>query len=95
MHKPTSATDETDLHHLRRSFVRHLAADGRSAATRSAYATAIAQLEAFVVAQRLPTRARRPGHEHSAYARAHGHVVHRGAARLNRPASIGLRNGRL
>ena len=56
MHNPTSATDETDLHHLRRSFVRHLAADGRSAATRSAYATAIAQLEAFLIERRLPTR---------------------------------------
>jgi len=56
MRNPTSATDETDLHHLRRSFVRHLAADGRSAATRTAYATAIAQLEAFVVVHRLSIR---------------------------------------
>ncbi|MEO6059021.1 MAG: hypothetical protein ABIQ05_03505 [Candidatus Limnocylindria bacterium] len=47
--------DDSDLLFLRRSFVRHLAADRRSAATRSAYATAIAQLEAFLIAQRWPT----------------------------------------
>jgi len=56
MRNPTSATDETDLYHLRRSFVRHLAADGRSAATRRAYATATARLEAFLIEHGLPTR---------------------------------------
>ncbi len=48
--------DDSDLLFLRRSFVRHLAADRRSAATRRAYATAIAQLEAFLIEQRWPTR---------------------------------------
>jgi len=50
------ATDDSDLLYLRRSFVRHLDADRRSAATWSAYATAIAQLEAFLIEQRWPTR---------------------------------------
>ncbi len=55
---------DSDLRHLRRSFVRHLAADGRSAATRAAYGTAIAQLETFLTNQRLPTTvmALRPDH---------------------------------
>lgn len=55
--RPTSNTGDTDLRYLRRSFVRHLAADRRSAATRAAYATTIDQLEEFLVAQGLPTTA--------------------------------------
>ncbi len=53
-----------DLLHLRPSFGRHLAADGRSAATRVAYSVAIAQLETFLSNQRLPTTvmALRPDH---------------------------------
>lgn len=47
--------DDSDLLHLRRSFVRHLAADGRAPATRIAYVTAVAQLERFLADQRLPT----------------------------------------
>lgn len=50
------AIDDSDLLYLRRSFVRHLAADGRSGATRRAYATAVAQLEAFLIKYRWPTR---------------------------------------
>jgi site-specific recombinase XerD len=46
---------ESDLLHLRRSFIRHLAADRRTPATRRAYSTAIAQLEAFLVERGLPT----------------------------------------
>jgi site-specific recombinase XerD len=48
-------TDDSDLLHLRRSFVRHLAADHRTPATRRAYAAAIVQLEAFLVERGLPT----------------------------------------
>jgi hypothetical protein len=48
--------DDSDLLHLRRSFVRHLAADRRTPATRRAYAAAIVQLEALLVERRLPTR---------------------------------------
>ena len=49
------AVDDSELLHLRRSFVRHLAADGRSPATRTAYRTVIDQLEKFLRDQRLPT----------------------------------------
>jgi hypothetical protein len=41
---PASHTDETDLRYLRRSFVRHLAADRRSTATRAAYSAAVGQM---------------------------------------------------
>src|ERR687891_2064650 len=60
MTTPPRAThpSDTDLHYLRRSFVRHLAADRRSAATRAAYGAAIDQLEAFLAAQGLPTTVR-------------------------------------
>lgn len=51
-----SHTDETDLRYLCRSFVRHLAADRRSAATRAAYGAAVDQFEAYLAAQGLPTR---------------------------------------
>ncbi len=51
-------TDDTDLRYLRRSFVRHLAADGRSEATRRAYVAAITQLDAFLTARGLPTTVR-------------------------------------
>jgi site-specific recombinase XerD len=47
--------DDGDLLHLRRSFIRHLAADRRTPATRSAYTTAIVQLEAFLLERGLPT----------------------------------------
>lgn len=53
--QPVQSEADTDLLHLRRSFVRHLAADGRSPATRRAYAATIAQFEAFLTDQRLPT----------------------------------------
>jgi len=58
-----SATD-TDLLHLRRSFIRHLAADHRTPATRNAYTAAIEQLEAFLVERGLPTSVTEltPGH---------------------------------
>jgi len=46
---------ESDLLHLRRSFIRHLAADRRTPATRSAYGAAIVQLEAFLVERGLPS----------------------------------------
>lgn len=48
-------SDHGDLLCLRRSFGRHLAADGRSAATRAAYSAAIAQVETFLSNRRLPT----------------------------------------
>jgi site-specific recombinase XerD len=48
------ATLDSDLLHLRRSFVRHLAADHRTPATRRAYSAAIEQLEAFLLARGLP-----------------------------------------
>ena len=52
----TSLTaDDSDLLHLRRSFIRHVAADRRAPATRRAYTAAFAQLEAFLVARGLPT----------------------------------------
>jgi site-specific recombinase XerD len=51
-------TSDTDLRYLRRSFVRHLAADRRSAATRAAYGAAIDQLDAFLAGQGLPTTVR-------------------------------------
>ena len=47
--------DDSDLLHLRRSFIRHLAADRRTPATRRAYTAAIVQLEAFLVERGLPT----------------------------------------
>jgi hypothetical protein len=40
---------DSDLLHLRRSFIRHLAADRRAPATRRAYNAAIVQFEAFLV----------------------------------------------
>lgn len=61
---PVPIHSDSDLRYLRRSFGRHLAADGRSAATRAAYSAAIAQLETFLTNQRLPTTvmALRPDH---------------------------------
>lgn len=53
--RPASHTGDSDLHLLRRSFVRHLAADRRSTATRAAYGAAVDQLEAFLAARGLPT----------------------------------------
>jgi site-specific recombinase XerD len=61
---PASHTEETDLRYLRRSFVRHLAADGRSAATRAAYGAAIDQLEAFLADHGLPTTVRQLQPDH-------------------------------
>ena len=58
MTKPVATTIDasgSDLLHLRRSFVRHLAADRRTPATRRAYSAAIVQLEAFLLERRLPT----------------------------------------
>lgn len=51
----TLSANDSDLLHLRRSFIRHLAADRRTPATRSAYTAAIVQLEAFLVARGMPT----------------------------------------
>jgi site-specific recombinase XerD len=48
-------TDDSDLLHPRGSFIRHLAADRRTPATRRAYNAAVAQLEAFLVERGLPT----------------------------------------
>lgn len=56
-------TDDT-LHYLRRSFVRHLAAERMAPATRAAYSATIAQLEAFLTAQRLPTTVRQLQPDH-------------------------------
>jgi site-specific recombinase XerD len=59
MTNPTASTflgaNDSDLLHLRRSFIRHLAADRRTRATRRAYTAAIAQLEAFLLDRGLPT----------------------------------------
>lgn len=59
MTNPAASTflsaDQGDLLHLRRSFIRHLTADRRTPATRSAYIAAIEQLEAFLVERGLPT----------------------------------------
>jgi site-specific recombinase XerC len=59
MTQPAATTslgaDDSDLLQLRRSFTRHLAADGRTPATRRAYSAAIGQLEAFLVERGLPT----------------------------------------
>ena len=55
MSLPVPSHNDSDLRYLRRSFARHLAADGRSAATRAAYSAAVAQLETFLTNQRLPT----------------------------------------
>jgi site-specific recombinase XerD len=49
------STNGSDLLHLRRSFIRHLAADRRTPATRSAYTAAIVQLEAFLLERGMPT----------------------------------------
>jgi site-specific recombinase XerC len=49
------SADDSDLLHLRRSFIRHLAADQRTPATRSAYTAVIVQLEAFLLARGMPT----------------------------------------
>ena len=43
------SANDSDLLHLRRSFIRHLAADRRTPATRKAYSAAIVQFEAFLV----------------------------------------------
>lgn len=61
---PASHTGDTELRYLRRLFVRHLAADRRSAATRAAYTTAIAQFEAFLTEQGLPTTVRQLQPDH-------------------------------
>lgn len=57
MTAPLSAidADDNDLRYLRRSFIRHVAAEGRSAATRAAYGAAVDQLEAFLTAHGLST----------------------------------------
>lgn len=57
-------TSDTDLHYLRRSFLRHLAADRRSTATRTAYRAAVDQLEAFLAAHALPTTVRQLQADH-------------------------------
>src|SRR5918996_129956 len=57
-------TSDTELRYLRRSFVRHLAADRRSVATRAAYAAVIDQLEAFLAGQGLPTTVRQLQPDH-------------------------------
>ena len=57
-------TSDTELRYLRRSFVRHLAADRRSAATRAAYGAVIDQLEAFLAGQSLPTTVRQLQPDH-------------------------------
>jgi hypothetical protein len=49
------SANDSDLLHLRRSFIRHLAADRRTPATRSAYTAAIVQLEAFLLERGLLT----------------------------------------
>ena len=66
MTTPPRAThpSDTDLRYLRRSFVRHLAAERRSAATRAAYGAVIDQLEAFLAGQRLPTTVRQLQPDH-------------------------------
>jgi len=61
---PASHTGDSDLRYLRRSFVRHLAADRRSAATRTAYGAAVDQLEAFLAARGLPTMVRQLEADH-------------------------------
>lgn len=75
-------TDDNGLRYLRRSFIRHLAADGRSDATRRAYTAAIGQLDAFVAAQRLPTNVRQlePDHVEAFFVSLH--------ERRLRPATI-------
>lgn len=77
-----SHTDETDLRYLRRSFVRHLAADRKAPETRAAYSVAIAQLESFVTDQGLPTAAPelQPGHVEAFFVSLH--------ERQLRPATI-------
>ena len=57
-------TSDTELRYLRRSFVRHLAADRRSTATRAAYGAAVDQLEAFLSATGLPTTVRQLEPDH-------------------------------
>jgi Phage integrase, N-terminal SAM-like domain. len=77
-----SHTDDTDLRYLRRSFVRHLAADRKAPETRAAYSVAIAQLEAFVTDQGLPTAVPelQPGHVEAFFVSLH--------ERQLRPATI-------
>jgi site-specific recombinase XerC len=67
---------------LRRSFVRHLAADRRSVSTRAAYGAAVDQLEAFLAAQGLPTTVRQlqPDHVDAFFVSLH--------ARRLRPSTI-------
>jgi site-specific recombinase XerD len=59
MRNPAASTfltaNDSDRLHLRRSFIRHLAADRRTPATRRAYSAAIVQLEAFLLERGLPT----------------------------------------
>jgi site-specific recombinase XerC len=52
------------VRYLRRSFVRHLAADRKSPGTRAAYSAAIAQLEAFLTDQGSPTVVRELQSDH-------------------------------
>jgi site-specific recombinase XerC len=80
--RPASPGEDTDLRYLRRSFVRHLAADRKSPGTRAAYSAAIAQLEAFLTAQGLPTTVRQlePDHVEAFFVALH--------ERQLRPATI-------
>jgi site-specific recombinase XerC len=59
MTNPAASTvlgvSESDLLHLPRSFIRHLAADRRTPATRRAYTAAVVQLQAFLAERGLPT----------------------------------------
>lgn len=49
---------------LRASFLRHLHAENRSASTRTTYAKAIDQLDAFLSASRMPTEVADVTREH-------------------------------
>ena len=62
--RPPSPTGDTDLRYVRRSFLRHLAADRRATATRAAYGAAVGQLEAFLARQGLPTKVTRLQPDH-------------------------------
>lgn len=68
-----SPGEGTDLRYLRRSFVRHLAADRKSPGTRAAYSAAIAQLEAFLTDQGSPTVVRelQPDHVEAFFVALH------------------------
>lgn len=70
--RPASHSDD-DLRYLRRSFIRHLAADGRSAATRVAYGAAVDQLETFLTGHGMPTIVRHiePDHLEAFLVRLH------------------------